>query len=33
LEWDGHVQAMTGKREYWSGKAPLTLDVPPFTLP
>src|SRR5438874_2176541 len=20
LEWDGHVQAMTGKREYWSGR-------------
>src|SRR5260221_100378 len=33
FEWDGHVQAMTGKREYWSGKAPLTLDVPKFKLP
>jgi len=33
FEWDGHVQAMTGKREYWSGKASLTLDVPPFKLP
>jgi pyrroloquinoline quinone (PQQ) biosynthesis protein C len=33
LEWDGHVQAMTGKREYWSGRAPVTLDVPEFKLP
>jgi len=33
FEWDGHVQAMTGKREYWSGKAPITLDVPKFKLP
>ena len=33
FEWDGHVQAMTGKREYWSGKAPLELDVPTFKLP
>ena len=33
FEWDGHVQAMTGKREYWSGKAPITLDVPRFKLP
>ena len=33
FEWDGHVQAMTGKREYWSGKAPLKLDVPTFKLP
>ena len=32
FEWDGHVQAMTGKREYWSGKAPITLDVPKFKL-
>ena len=23
FEWDGHVQAMTRKREYWSGLAPL----------
>ncbi len=22
LEWDGHVQAMTGKREYWQGHSP-----------
>jgi len=33
FEWDGHVQAMTGKREYWSGRAPITLDVPKFKLP
>ena len=33
FEWDGHVQAMTGKREYWSGRAPLRLDVPAFKLP
>ena len=25
FEWDGHVQAMTGQREYWSGVAGLTL--------
>src|SRR5437870_4413938 len=23
FEWDGHVQAMTRKRDYWSGLAPL----------
>jgi pyrroloquinoline quinone (PQQ) biosynthesis protein C len=28
LEWDGHVQAMTGKREFWSGIAPLQLKQP-----
>ncbi len=32
LEWDGHVQAMTGKREYWSGLAPITLQHPPVRL-
>ena len=25
FEWDGHVQAMTRKREYWSGKTPLRM--------
>ncbi|MGH2454529.1 MAG: iron-containing redox enzyme family protein [bacterium] len=25
LEWDGHVQAMTGRREFWSGVRPLRL--------
>jgi hypothetical protein len=28
LEWDGHVQAMTGKREFWSGTADLRLRQP-----
>jgi pyrroloquinoline quinone (PQQ) biosynthesis protein C len=28
LEWDGHVQAMTGKREFWSGVAELKLQQP-----
>ena len=28
LEWDGHVQAMTGKREFWSGAADLRLRQP-----
>lgn len=33
LEWDGHVQAMTGKREFWSGVGPLTLRQPHVHLP
>jgi len=28
LEWDGHVQAMTGKREFWSGVSNLSLRQP-----
>jgi pyrroloquinoline quinone (PQQ) biosynthesis protein C len=28
FEWDGHVQAMTGRRDYWSGAASLTLRQP-----
>jgi pyrroloquinoline quinone (PQQ) biosynthesis protein C len=28
LEWDGHVQAMTGKREFWKGVADLNLRQP-----
>ena len=28
LEWDGHVQAMTGKREFWGGVADLKLRQP-----
>ena len=28
LEWDGHVQAMTGKREFWGGVKDLTLQQP-----
>ena len=33
LEWDGHVQAMTGRREFWPGVAPLSLDLPKVRLP
>ena len=33
LEWDGHVQAMTGKREFWSGVKPLSLRQPKVRLP
>lgn len=33
LEWDGHVQAMTGQREFWSGAAPLRLKQPQVRLP
>lgn len=33
LEWDGHVQAMTGKREFWSGTADLQLRQPTVRLP
>ncbi|HWO42541.1 MAG TPA: iron-containing redox enzyme family protein [Candidatus Eisenbacteria bacterium] len=33
LEWDGHVQAMTGKREFWSGVADLNLRLPKVRLP
>jgi pyrroloquinoline quinone (PQQ) biosynthesis protein C len=33
LEWDGHVQAMTGKREFWSGIADLNLRQPKVRLP
>lgn len=32
LEWDGHVQAMTGRREFWSGVAPLRLRQPEVRL-
>lgn len=32
LEWDGHVQAMTGKREFWSGTADLHLRQPTVRL-
>ena len=28
LEWDGHVQAMTGKREFWPGISKLSLRQP-----
>jgi pyrroloquinoline quinone (PQQ) biosynthesis protein C len=32
LEWDGHVQAMTGQREFWVGTRSLRLDQPPVRL-
>ncbi len=32
LEWDGHVQAMTGQREFWGGTAPLNLRQPEVLL-
>src|SRR6476659_7963757 len=32
LEWDGHVQAMTGKREFWSGVTNLTMRQPKVRL-
>jgi len=33
LEWDGHVQAMTGQREFWNGMGPLNLKQPSIRLP
>ncbi|MBI3522495.1 MAG: iron-containing redox enzyme family protein [Chloroflexi bacterium] len=33
FEWDGHVQAMTGERAYWPGKAPIALRTPEVKLP
>lgn len=33
LEWDGHVQAMTGKREFWGGVSNLSLRQPEVRLP
>ncbi len=33
LEWDGHVQAMTGQREFWSGTGALKLKQPRIRLP
>jgi pyrroloquinoline quinone (PQQ) biosynthesis protein C len=33
LEWDGHVQAMTGKREFWGGMKDLILRQPMVRLP
>jgi pyrroloquinoline quinone (PQQ) biosynthesis protein C len=33
LEWDGHVQAMTGKREFWGGVKDLVLRQPKVKLP
>ncbi len=33
LEWDGHVQAKTGKREFWSGVSNLSLRQPTVRAP
>jgi pyrroloquinoline quinone (PQQ) biosynthesis protein C len=33
FEWDGHVQAMTGRREFWEGAAPFNLRLPEVRLP
>ncbi len=33
LEWDGHVQAMTGSREFWTGVGGLKLRQPTVKLP
>lgn len=33
LEYDGHVQAITGKREYWGGTSRIKLGNPPVRLP
>ena len=33
LEWDGHVQAMTRKREFWGGVKDLSLRQPEVRLP
>jgi pyrroloquinoline quinone (PQQ) biosynthesis protein C len=33
LEWDGHVQAITGRREFWEGTGPLHLSQPTVRLP
>jgi pyrroloquinoline quinone (PQQ) biosynthesis protein C len=32
LEWDGHVQAMTGRREFWSGTGIVRLSQPTVRL-
>jgi pyrroloquinoline quinone (PQQ) biosynthesis protein C len=32
LEWDGHVQAMTGTRQFWSGTGKLSLRQPAVRL-
>lgn len=33
LEWDGHVQAITGRREFWGGTGALRLRQPQVRLP
>src|SRR5215207_502253 len=32
FEWDGHVQAMTGQRDYWSGRGGLSMRQPRVAL-
>ncbi len=32
LEWDGHVQAMTGKREFWGGVSDIKMSRPTVRL-
>lgn len=32
FEWDGHVQAMTGQRQFWGGAQPLRLRQPRVSL-
>ena len=32
LEWDGHVQAITGRRDFWSGSGALSLRQPTVRL-
>lgn len=32
LEWDGHVQAITGRRDFWSGSGTLSLKQPTVRL-
>ena len=32
LEWDGHVQAMTGRRDFWSGSGDVSLRQPTVRL-
>jgi pyrroloquinoline quinone (PQQ) biosynthesis protein C len=33
MEWDGHVQAITGRREFWPGVAPLQIQRPRIRVP
>ena len=33
LEWDGHVQAITGRREFWGGAGTIRLRQPEVRLP
>jgi len=33
LEWDGHVQAMTGERDFWKGTHPINVRQPTIEPP